>query len=106
MTGAPRRGSQHLRRSSLPRALTTSLHAMMASVLTWSKGKNNKRILYKKKNTQKLPLLYTVHTNIGMSFRCDQTSNCLDESDEDFCRMIFQKENYKKTIPPFRKELI
>ena len=36
-------------------------------------------------------------------FRCDQTSNCFDESDEDDCKMIFQKENYKKTVPPFRK---
>ena len=34
--------------------------------------------------------------------RCDQTSNCLDESDEDGCRMIFQKDNYKKTVAPFR----
>ena len=64
MTGAPRRGSQHWRRSSLPRALQTSLHAMMASVLTWSKGKNNKRILYKKKNTQKLHADFTQYIQI------------------------------------------
>ena len=34
--------------------------------------------------------------------RCDQTLNCVDDSDEDNCRMIFQKENYKKTVAPFR----
>ena len=39
-------------------------------------------------------------------FRCDQTSNCQDESDEDDCRMIFQKDNYKKTVAPFRCSFI
>ena len=35
-------------------------------------------------------------------FRCDQIAHCSDQSDEDGCRMIFQKENYKKTVAPFR----
>ncbi|XP_023330899.1 uncharacterized protein LOC111703243 [Eurytemora carolleeae] len=39
---------------------------------------------------------------IDMDERCDQTTNCLDESDENTCRMIYQKENYKRTIVPFR----
>lgn len=38
---------------------------------------------------------------IDIEQRCDQTSNCNDESDEDDCKMIFMKDNYNKKIPPF-----
>lgn len=38
MTSAPRMESQLRRRSSSPPAQKTSLHVMMASVLTWKKG--------------------------------------------------------------------
>jgi len=38
---------------------------------------------------------------IDIEQRCDQTSNCLDESDEDECKMIFMKDNYNKKIAPF-----
>ena len=36
-------------------------------------------------------------------YRCDQTTNCLDESDEELCKIIFLKDNYKDTIVPFRQ---
>ena len=35
--------------------------------------------------------------------RCDENTNCADKSDEEDCRMIYMKENYKKTVAPFRK---
>ena len=38
---------------------------------------------------------------IDIEQRCDQTSNCLDESDEDNCQMIYMKDNYNKKIAPF-----
>ena len=38
---------------------------------------------------------------IDIEKRCDQTSNCLDESDEDNCQMIYMKDNYNKKIAPF-----
>ena len=38
---------------------------------------------------------------IDMDQRCDQTSNCQDESDEDNCGILFMKDNYNKKIPPF-----
>merc|ERR1719193_1117343 len=38
---------------------------------------------------------------IDIEQRCDQTSNCVDESDEDNCKLIFMKDNYNKKIAPF-----
>ena len=38
---------------------------------------------------------------IHMEQRCDQTSNCRDQSDEDHCGILFMKDNYNKKIPPF-----
>ena len=38
---------------------------------------------------------------IGIEQRCDQTSNCLDESDENNCNLMFMKDNYNKKIAPF-----
>jgi len=38
---------------------------------------------------------------IDIEQRCDQTSNCLDESDEDGCRLMYMKDNYNKKIAPF-----
>ena len=38
---------------------------------------------------------------IDIEQRCDQTSNCLDESDEENCQMIYMKDNYNKKIAPF-----
>ena len=38
---------------------------------------------------------------IDIEKRFDQNSNCLDESDEDNCQMIYMKDNYNKKIAPF-----
>ncbi|XP_023325929.1 uncharacterized protein LOC111699471 isoform X1 [Eurytemora carolleeae] len=43
---------------------------------------------------------------IDMEERCDQTSNCVDESDEENCRMINVKSNYNKKISPFKVDPI
>ncbi|XP_023347365.1 low-density lipoprotein receptor-related protein 8 [Eurytemora carolleeae] len=40
---------------------------------------------------------------IDIEHRCDENTNCADKSDEEDCRMIYMKENYKKTVAPFRK---
>ena len=39
-----------------------------------------------------------------MEERCDQIMDCIDESDEDNCKMIEFKENYNKKVPPFTIE--
>ena len=39
---------------------------------------------------------------LDMEKRCDQISNCKDESDEDNCKMLVMKENYNKKIAPFQ----
>ena len=36
-----------------------------------------------------------------MEERCDQIMDCVDESDEDNCRLIAFKDNYNKDVPPF-----
>ena len=36
-----------------------------------------------------------------MEERCDQIMDCVDESDEDNCRLIAFKDNYNKKVPPF-----
>ena len=36
-----------------------------------------------------------------MEERCDQIMDCVDESDEDNCRLISFKDNYNKKVPPF-----
>ena len=36
-----------------------------------------------------------------MEERCDQIMDCVDESDEDNCRLIEFKDNYNKKVPPF-----
>ena len=36
-----------------------------------------------------------------MDQRCDQIMDCVDESDEDNCRLIAFKDNYNKKVPPF-----
>ena len=33
--------------------------------------------------------------------RCDQIMDCVDESDEDYCKIISFKDNYNKKVPPF-----
>ena len=38
---------------------------------------------------------------IDMEQRCDQVSNCLDESDENNCVTVVVKDNYNKKIAPF-----
>ena len=38
---------------------------------------------------------------VRMDERCNQISNCRDESDEDNCKMLLMKENYNKKIAPF-----
>ena len=38
---------------------------------------------------------------VRMEERCNQISNCRDESDEDNCKMLVMKENYNKKIAPF-----
>ena len=38
---------------------------------------------------------------IDIEQRCDQVSNCLDESDENDCITVVVKENYNKKIAPF-----
>ena len=43
---------------------------------------------------------------IDMEQRCDQTSNCRDESDEENCGILFMKENYNKKISPFQFDKI
>ena len=39
-----------------------------------------------------------------MEERCDQIMDCIDESDEDNCKMIEFKDNYNKKVPPFTIE--
>ena len=41
---------------------------------------------------------------ITMDQRCDQISDCFDESDEKDCKIVSRKENYNKKIPPFKKK--
>ena len=36
-----------------------------------------------------------------MEERCDQIMDCVDESDEDNCRLIAFKDNYNEKVPPF-----
>ena len=36
-----------------------------------------------------------------MEERCDQIMDCVDESDEDSCRLIAFKDSYNKKVPPF-----
>ena len=36
-----------------------------------------------------------------MEERCDQIMDCVDESDEDYCKIISFKDNYNKKVPPF-----
>ena len=38
---------------------------------------------------------------IDLDQRCDSKTDCLDESDEENCNMIFTKALYKKSIAPF-----
>ena len=38
------------------------------------------------------------YENINPSQRCDQTSNCFDESDEDNCKLLFLKVNSRPCI--------
>ena len=38
---------------------------------------------------------------VDMEERCNQISNCRDESDEDDCKMLVMKDNYNKKIAPF-----
>ena len=38
---------------------------------------------------------------VMMEERCNQISNCRDESDEDNCKMLVMKANYNKKIAPF-----
>ena len=43
---------------------------------------------------------------IDIEQRCDQTSNCQDESDEENCGILFMKDNYNQKIPPFQFDKI
>ena len=36
-----------------------------------------------------------------MEERCDQVTQCRDESDEDNCKLIVFKDNYNNKVPPF-----
>ena len=36
-----------------------------------------------------------------MEERCDQIMDCIDETDEDNCKLISFKDNYNKKVPPF-----
>ena len=38
---------------------------------------------------------------VGIGKRCDQTSHCNDQSDEENCQIIQMKKRYNKKIPPF-----
>ena len=38
---------------------------------------------------------------VSIDDRCNQISNCRDESDEDNCKMLVIKDNYNKKIAPF-----
>ena len=40
------------------------------------------------------------YENINPSQRCDQTSNCFDESDEDNCKLLFLKVNSRPCFCP------
>ena len=40
---------------------------------------------------------------IKMERRCDQVTNCWDESDEKECQVIILKDGYNKNIPPTQK---
>ena len=38
---------------------------------------------------------------VGIEKRCDQTSHCNDQSDEENCQIIQMEKRYNKKIPPF-----
>ena len=38
---------------------------------------------------------------VGIEKRCDQTSHCNDQSDEENCKIIHMEKRYNKKIPPF-----
>ena len=43
---------------------------------------------------------------IDLENRCDAKLDCIDESDEDNCNMVFTSKQYKKTIAPFNLDLV
>ena len=42
-----------------------------------------------------------IHSVRSMEERCDQVTQCRDESDEDNCKLIVFKDNYNNKVPPF-----
>ena len=45
--------------------------------------------------------LEMIHSACSMEERCDQVTQCRDESDEDNCKLIVFKDNYNNKVPPF-----
>ena len=43
---------------------------------------------------------------VSIDDRCNQISNCRDESDEDDCKMLVIKDNYNKKIAPFSYDYV
>ena len=64
-------------------------------------GKGSKELVVKLTTCKRGQFTCSDGQCIDMEQRCDQTSNCLDESDEDNCKTIIMKENYNKKIAPF-----
>ena len=99
-----RKDNQSIATSSAPEhSLLIGMHTFDFSGVREDKctGKGSKEVVVKLTTCKRGQFTCNDGQCIDMEQRCDQTSNCLDESDEDNCRTIIMKSNYNKKIAPF-----
>ena len=85
-----------------------SLDSLMIGLHTFNFEQAQEEKCYQDKKLQRVKLttctagFFTCKSGdcIPMHKRCDQTTNCPDESDESECKLMVMK-NYNKNIPPF-----